>query len=470
MKKIFKIMAVVLAIGLILAVNAAPAFAATPYTAVTGGETTFTKYLAIEAGSTVPNKTFKFSIAAGDAVAATSNSMAILKGPVVVTNGEVTAPTITNAVFESGDATTPIIITDPTDPATANDRANALIAAANVGSNNLDNMDYATDTVTVDFSGCSFPEPGVYRYKITEEAQNAPYSVINGNVKYMDVYVVDAQAQALSDHMDPTDADFPAERTLVVKSYILHNGTDAPSITNTNGTAALSADDEDEKTDGFVNKYETVDLGFSKRITGNQAAKDKYFKFTVKLTETETIKVADNDVFQILVTEGAEAAPTATPATNPNYTSMQNYGAVANGTYTITGAQLKAGFPFYLNDGQFITILNLPKGITYSVTEATEDDENYKQTPNNDILAHNGSTVVQPASTDPDTGDEIPAKTYNDASTGALDSDKYVGYTNTREGVIPTGVILTVAPFMIGLLVFGAVMMFVISRRRRAAY
>jgi hypothetical protein len=45
-----------------------------------------------------------------------------------------------------------------------------------------------------------------------------------------------------------------------------------------------------------------------------------------------------------------------------------------------------------------------------------------------------------------------------------------VGFTNTRTGVIPTGVIITVAPFAIGILVFGAIMLYVVNRRRRAVY
>lgn len=397
MKKLFKIMAVVLAIGLILAVNAVPAFAAT--TPVAGGETSFKKYLAVESGSKVPNKTFDFSIAAGEAVPATSTSMAVLAG--------IGTPTISDPVFANSNTTTPV------------SEAPAEEAALNAVASELTGMDYAKQTVTVDFSGISFPEPGIYRYDVSEAAQTAPYSIVGGDTKYLDVYVIN----------DPDNAG-----ALKVDSYILHADAAAPELNTTGGTAGGELDD---KTDGFVNKYETVDLGFSKRITGNQAAKDKYFKFTVQLTEN-TVLVGDADEFTVEI-DGAEDSPAATAATNPEYTTMNNLTSV-------TGAQLKAGVDFYLTDGQYILIKDLPKGITYSVTEAEED---YVKTANNDVQ-----------------GDG----TYDDASSGTLNEDTFVGYTNTREGIIPTGVILTVAPFMIGLLVFGAVIMFVISRRRRAAY
>jgi hypothetical protein len=63
-----------------------------------------------------------------------------------------------------------------------------------------------------------------------------------------------------------------------------------------------------------------------------------------------------------------------------------------------------------------------------------------------------------------------PAKEYDDGNAGTLDDNKYVGYTNTRNGVIPTGVIITVAPFVIGILVFGAIILYMINRRKRAEY
>ena len=41
---------------------------------------------------------------------------------------------------------------------------------------------------------------------------------------------------------------------------------------------------------------------------------------------------------------------------------------------------------------------------------------------------------------------------------------------NTRNGIIPTGIIMTIAPFAIGICVFGAIIIFIISRRKRRSY
>ena len=67
----------------------------------------------------------------------------------------------------------------------------------------------------------------------------------------------------------------------------------------------------------------------------------------------------------------------------------------------------------------------------------------------------------------------------NDALTGALDADVnknasgkidsvYTGFTNTKEGVIPTGVILSVAPWVIaGIVIIAGVVFFAIRSRKK---
>ena len=51
-----------------------------------------------------------------------------------------------------------------------------------------------------------------------------------------------------------------------------------------------------------------------------------------------------------------------------------------------------------------------------------------------------------------------------------LNSDHSVAFTNTRNGIIPTGIIMTIAPFAIGICVFGAVFIFIICRKKRRSY
>ena len=49
------------------------------------------------------------------------------------------------------------------------------------------------------------------------------------------------------------------------------------------------------------------------------------------------------------------------------------------------------------------------------------------------------------------------------------DANVYTGFTNERNGIVPTGVLLTVAPFAIGLLLFGALAIFFIARKKKKA-
>ena len=115
------------------------------------------------------------------------------------------------------------------------------------------------------------------------------------------------------------------------------------------------------------------------------------------------------------------------------------------GVYTIEvpANSTSATAYFYLADGDTVKVLDLPVGYGYTVTEDAEDYE---------------STAANvPNYTDP----------YTDTD---VEDDAATSYTNDRTGIIPTGVIIMIAPFAIGLFVFGAIILYMISKRRRLAY
>lgn len=274
---------------------------------------------------------------------------------------------------------------------------------------------FAFDDVVVDFTGIEFTAPGVYRYVITEQASNLPGVTDDpAPVRYLDLFVF------------PSDED---PTVLEISTYSLRSAAtsfERVLNTETNQYEYRYVSNPDVKTDKYVNKLETVDLEFAKAIDGNQADKNKKFTFTLAIENanpgTYTVEIVGNNVVD----------------TNSNVNVDEE-----NGTYTITvGADGTCTAYFYLTDGESVKVNDLNKGYTYTVTENAEDYE---------------STLGLSGYSDPYTAQNVQA-------------DAKTGYTNTREGAIPTGVIITIAPFVIGILVLGAVMVFMVSRRRRATY
>ena len=378
-----------LAFALLIGTTAITASAEDTYT-VNGTNTQFNKYLVVDEDTNIPAISFNFTVASGTPVEATSNTPAILAG--------VGTPTIATVSFADGQATSK---TAPSDLNLASGKK------------------FAVQTATVDFSGVTFTEPGVYRYVITEQETTGAKAVTydtqadtaDPKVRYLDVYVEDVN------------------NALTVSSYVMHKTTTVVA----NDDADRKADD---KSSSYVNEISTKDLEFGKEVTGNQGSKDKYFKFQLVISNAQA-----NTTYYIDLAS-AEASPTKTDATT--YSSMTNPASF------ITNDTGDATITFYLKDGQYIKIPGLPDGYGYTLTE-TEEDYASSAT----ISADNGKGGVA----------------YDDGVTGTnVSTDIKTGFTNDRTGIIPTGVIMTIAPFAIGICVFGAIIIFIICRRKRRNY
>ncbi len=391
-RNISKALAILMTLALIMTLAAMSA------SAVYGGEKPFEKEFAIPDGANMPNVEFEYTITPGTAVpVGADNEIEIIAG--------IGSPTIENAVFPSNDTT----------PAAGEDDSEDSSKTIYV------------DNVTVDLTGIEFTTAGVYRYVITEKAPPQITGVPgvtydNNGERYLDLFVFPG------DHdNDPSTPD-----QLMVTEYSMTK--------NASNFTKIYDDDEQKwvytytdesarvKSSGFKNELDTVDLEFTKDITGNQADQSKKFTFTLSITGANPNQeyildiTGDNVIIEDVDGVGSHV-------TNGKITTD------ANGAYTGT---------FSLTKGDVVKVLDLPVGATYTVTEEKEDYES----------------------------DDASVTGYTDPTTGTFvkDTDVKTSYTNSREGIIPTGVILTVAPFMIGLLLFGAVMMFMISRRRRATY
>ena len=202
-----------------------------------------------------------------------------------------------------------------------------------------------------------------------------------------------------------------ANNVLSVDSYVLRDAA------TTIGIDGKYTTDPDDKSAGYINSLTQHDFEFSKTIAGNQGDKNKRFDFTLNITGANpgTYPIIANDV-----------------TGNPTSITVGADGT-ATGTYSLT-------------NGSTVKVIGLNKG---AVCTVTEDAEDYTATHSLD----SGNAV-----------------SGNSSGNVTLNSDHSVAFTNTRNGIIPTGIIMTIAPFAIGICVFGAVFIFIICRKKRRRY
>ena len=221
------------------------------------------------------------------------------------------------------------------------------------------------------------------------------------------------------------------DTTRYLDVFVVANANDELSIEkficrNVDSEQAINLDDQnyadnpdwtgiDPKSDGYTNSLTQYDLVFSKAITGNQGDKNKRFTFTLNIADA---------------LPGTYVVETTDVTGNPTSITVGT-----GGTYEGT---------FDLTDGSSVTVKGLNAGATYTVSEAEQD-----YTPS---YIYNGG-----ASQDGDS--------YSDNTGIAADSS--LAFTNERDGSIPTGIIMASAPYVIGLCLFGAVVIFMISRKKR---
>lgn len=421
-----------------IASMAAVPLSASAYAPINGGDVTFEKYLVMKNEASVPNVTFELivePISDAEVKPATDDTLAVMKGPEGIKfKSGVSDVTVSDPVAASG--------TTPAKPATAsvafkvNDTTHA---EADKGSKSIvfkttstTDEKFAEKKVTLDLSGVSFPEPGVYRYKITETSSSGVAGITNdtNNVRYLDVYV----------KSETTNTGETASDTLAVQGYFIHSDDTAP-------TAGVTADSTGKST-GFSNLYDTNDLEFRKVVTGNHGSKDKYFKITVRLTNSDNLKIADNDTF--ILTGNWDKTPSKTHSTIYDADTMKGdstHTGGGNNRGSVTYGDLKGeGYSFYIHDGQLIEIHGIPTGLGYVVTEVEEDY--------NPSVAMNTDGDVK---TDDKTGEgtAIDTTVKNSVTDTYLKDDAGVVFTNDNAGNLPTGLLSTVAGAA-GLVVLGA--------------
>ena len=346
------------------------------------------KFLVMKENAAVPDASFTFTIASGAEVAATPTSPHIVPGPAgaVLTNGTDTAASV-NAVFAPGDTVwTTVQGSDPLNLSTGNQ--------------------YAKKDITVDLSGVTFTEPGVYRWTITESGTVAGIANDTATTRYLDVYIV-------------TDTD--GNLSVAPNGYVIHKTTDV--FTDGSKPSDLPSNSEDTTVTGgnssFINKAATFDYTIKHTTTGNQGYHGKYFKYTVTITNG----IAGGYTVDLT---NATSSPVVngTPQTNPT-------------TITTTAT-------YYLKHNESIVIKNIAETASVEVSVVKEDY----------IAKYDLNSAGQV------TADTMPATLVG------AQSNTLVWELN-RAGTVPTGVFLNMMPWPILLLIAAAFLAYSQWRKAR---
>ena len=376
-----RVCTLLLALVLILSLGST-ALASVGYRKIPGTSTDFKTYLVVKNDANIPAAEYTYTIAAGTPVAAnlSAGTLAVLAGPtpanVVIGNAGKTSFTVNQAT---------------------------TAGAASDGIADSTEKKYATNTVTVNFANVEFDEPGVYRYVITQAGDSTKAYLQDDSVatRTLDVYIKDNNG------------------TLEVEGYVMYSGT------VTNGPKADGTPSE-TKTSKYVNTVLTQDYSLTKQVSGNQASKDKYFKFTVTITN------AGNGTIMNVDMSAAQKTPTKSSATIYEEAAMST---ANNITSLAAGTDGSITHDFYLSHGDTIRLTGVPKSAVVTVVEVPEDYTCDQQS--------------------------------NTSETTIVSDDVAVTFTNTRAGTVPTGVILSVVP---GILVvaLASAGLILFSRKKRS--
>ena len=394
-------------------------------TPVAGTTTTFDKYIVMKRNANVPNATFSYTISAPS-----DPEMSALANP-EDTNGTnltvrkgIGAPTVSSTTFNAGDKTF-----DDVQKGRPNKTSTTYTDQQNDDVDGLDKTKkYAKKTATVDFSGVNFSEPGVYRYKITENASGEKGITEDKTARFLDVYVTSDETGKLA-----------------IGGYVFHTLNAAQP----KGTTAGS-NNPDGKNKGFTNQYATSDITLSKKVTGNQGYKDQYFRFHVDVTDLDAgarmfvtdgagsrtaYKAADTVAYEYDKDTGTRTAGqkrfVAQTGAFTDVTAAEGSDADMAGLALTADDKGKASFDVYLKDGETVRLNGLTAGAKYTIKETSED---YSATATKAVAGTDGATAIKLAHAAADHSDTTPENVLSA-------NDETVAFTNDRTGTLPTGLV-----------------------------
>ena len=443
----------------------------------TPGVVNFDKDLIMPVHATVPNVSFTFDLAAN------TNYAGKTVGGFEVHAGIFNTKDVTNPEYKGEEETPEVSPTLPgtpvpqtytvtfttTHPTTKGREGNT------VTSNTSEK--YATESFTITFTDVDFPEPGIYRYKVTEKLPEADAKVAGVTYTaageqhgeedakvttyYIDIYVEYKDDGSLGigdvivtdhDSLNPDPDKEPSEDDEPVLPKFDDEDNEKIDATD-------PGDDEDDDDDGdpdpnpddkvpgeepedpkdnpgtnkglsqadFYNHYDPLTLTLDKTVVGNQGSHEDYFEFTLKFTKLP------KGVYYI------------TDATSADDTII--------GYVSVHEDNAETTAKVYLKHLDKISIL-LPSGYTYAIVEndtgvegskaEKTDATEYKTTVNNEA-----SKTWSDEAWNSEDNAKLLTKSAASAADTTVTANVAVSYVNYKGGIIPTGVLLAIAPFAV---------------------
>lgn len=297
--------------------------------------------------------------------------------------------------------------------------------------------------------------PGVYRYKIsdvtTAETLTAAGVTDGGaaNEIYLDVYT-----------------KYNSDRNgLVIYGYVLFKSsgeadsiTYSSTVTNTTESKVTGFDvvsetetvtvDGQNKIDLNSDRYYTYNVKVKKVVTGDLADTQHNFPFKVELNNS-SITSSDDFIYKIKK-NGMEGDSIAA-------------NLAVDGSWTLDGiADAETGLQLRHNDE--ITIIGLPADTTIKVTEKNDTGDIYIAS-----AKDNNSTALQLKVGEADAADSAVISPDEQAAMNAaysIDGTKTITFTNNMKDISVTGLLFSIAPFII-ITAAGAGLILLVIRSRK---
>ena len=287
------------------------------------------------------------------------------------------------------------------------------------------NYSRVSETANVEFnmSAVTYRLPGVYYWTITKTAGN--YSSNQGDVS--------------NNNLSTQNLETGVVQTFYLYAIVTNDPLDDTQLQVTYGfyesdsvTGAATAKDS-----AIVDQYPSArrDLALEKIVEGNQGDRTKAFAFTIRLQGT------GEELYNLEYSKQSEADSYASG--NPDTISF--------GTPVTV----------YLKHDQKVTVKNLPEGVSYTITESGVSSG----------VTADGYSVSAATAGDTE-GVTNHANSDGSISDASLGKDgAVITYTNTKQTITPTGLLLQFGPPAAGLLIaaFGIAAV-IIGRRRRGFF